>query len=220
MLKAPFLAIISFVMLGSTSMAAAPKVGKAAAAKYFIGERNNDSGNIQSTTTKRRPSSVESLTPDERYLTFGASNYMSSDSYSWGGPNEEKVGRWGVDMTYRISEFRSLFDEALRVSYTEFQPAGKLATKLSVMYAFLLPDASSKFPLYFGAAAGPGVFFKQLEKESPISFDYQLFLGLRLFNIIENSGFYVEGGMKNHLQLTSDGQLNGTYISVGGIFTF
>lgn len=218
--KAGVLAMISVFVFTSSAFANAPKVGRNAAAKYFMGERNTDSGNNQSASSDRKPNSVESLAPEERYLTFGLSNYMSSDSYNWGGPNEEKVGKWGVDMTYRISEFRSLFDEAIRVSYTEFEPNGKRATKLSLLYAFLLPDASSKFPLYFGAAAGPGIFFKQLENESSVSLDYQLFLGLRLFNIFENSGFYFEGGMKNHLQLTSDGQLNGTYVGLGGIFTF
>ena len=74
--------------------------------------------------------------------------------------------------------------------------------------------------LNFGLAAGPGVFLKQVSGESSISFDYQLFLGLRLFNLFEQTGFYIEGGMRNHLLLTSDGQLNGTFVSAGAVFTF
>ncbi|MBC7420208.1 MAG: hypothetical protein H7328_05720 [Bdellovibrio sp.] len=215
---AGYLAFIFLIFLSSYSFANSPKVGRNAAAKYFMGEKNQGAGEYQS--SPRKPNSVESLTPDERYLTFGLSNYMSSDSYNWGGPNEEKVGKWGVDMTYRLSEYHSLLDEAIRVSYTEYEPTGKRASKLSFLYTIMLPDAGSKFPLYFGAGAGPGIFLKQLENESPLSLDYQLFLGLRLFNLFDNTGFYFEGGIKNHLQLTSDGQLNGAYISTGAIFTF
>ena len=74
--------------------------------------------------------------------------------------------------------------------------------------------------LYFGFAAGPGIFFKQLEDESSLSLDYQLFLGLRLFNIFDSTGFYIESGLRNHLHITSDGQLNGTYFGAGAVFTF
>jgi hypothetical protein len=208
----------------------APKVGRNAAAKYFqSGNKVGDSRFSQASeqedeeasAPRRYPSTVESLSSEQRYLAFGLSNYMSSDAYNWGmSGKEEGIGKWGLDMTYRVSEYNNLMDQAVRVSYTEFKPAGKRASKMSFMYALTLPDAGSKFPLYFGFAAGPGIFFKQLEDESSLSLDYQLFLGLRLFNLFESAGFYIEAGLKNHLQLTSDGQVNGNYISTGAIFTF
>lgn len=208
---------------------AAPKVGRNAAAKYFQSGGNKVGDNRfsqleeqgEEAQARRYPSSVESLSSEQRYLAFGISNYMSSDAYNWGmSGKEEGIGKIGLDLTYRISEYNNLLDQAVRVSYTEFKPAGKRASKMSFMYALTLPDAGSKFPLYFGFAAGPGIFFKQLEDESSLSLDYQLFLGLRLFNLFESAGFYVEAGLKNHLQLTSDGQVNGNYVSVGAIFTF
>jgi hypothetical protein len=88
------------------------------------------------------------------------------------------------------------------------------------MYSATFPDADSKFPLYFGLAGGLGVFMTQIPDESPVTFDYQLFAGVRIFEIFEKTGFYIEGGLKNHLQLTSSGQLNGTYIAAGLLFTF
>ncbi len=211
------------------SHATAPKVGRNAAAKYFqTGNKVGDSRFSQAidqeeetSDPRRYPSNIDSLSTEQRYLAFGLSNYMSSDAYNWGmSGKEESVGKWGLDMTYRVSEYNNLMDQAVRVSYTEFKPAGKRASKMSFMYALTLPDAGSKFPLYFGFAAGPGIFFKQLEDESSLSLDYQLFLGLRLFNLFESTGFYIEAGLKNHLQLTSDGQVNGNYISTGAIFTF
>lgn len=222
-------AALAVQALTPAARADAPKVGRRAAAKYFqssgktadsrFSQLEDDQEEVNA--HRRYPSSVESLSSEERYLAFGLSNYMSTDSYNWGqSGKEEGVGKWGVDMTYRISQYNNLLDQAVRVSYTEFKPAGKRASKMSFMYALTLPDAGSKFPLYFGFAAGPGIFFKQLEDESSVSLDYQMFLGLRLFNLFESTGFYVEAGLKNHLQLTSDGQVNGNYISAGAIFTF
>lgn len=204
------LIFISALTFG-TAYADAPKVGRAAAAKYFQKHPEEKLRLIASDEM--------GLGANERFLMFGASQYTKSDAYSWGTNKEEGVGSWGLDMTYRL-ETANYLDYALRVSYTEYKPQVQKANKLSFMYAAILPDAGSKFPLYFGAAAGPGIFMTQLGGESSLSLDYQLFLGLRMFDTFDKTGFYIEGGLKNHLQLTSDGQLNGTYVSAGAVFTF
>lgn len=203
------------ILIGVNSMAGAPKVGRNAAAKYFA--KNPEE---QLKTVRTMASDGIGLKSEERYLAFGVSLFTKSDSYDWGmSGKEEGVGKYGLDMNYRLSE-SNFVDYALRVSFNEYLAAGQKANKMSFMYSATLPDASSKFPLYFGAAAGAGVFFTQLPAESPVTLDYQLFLGLRIFNLFDTTGFYVEGGLKNHLQVTSDGQLNGTYISAGALFTF
>lgn len=219
-----FLTLITLVSF-QTSFANAPKVGRSAAAKYFQASGQKSEEDQEYVTTRKKPrapaSEVDAVSPDDHYLMLGISSYLNADAYKWGQDGkEEKVGKSGIDMTYRIGQYSNLVDEAIRVSYTEFNVVDTKASKLSLLYAWTLPDAGSKFPLYFGFAGGPGIFFKQLSGESPISLDYQLFFGLRLFNIYETTGFYVEGGLKNHLHLTSDGQLNGTYISAGAVFTF
>lgn len=209
------------ILTASESLLAgyAPKVGRSVAAKYFQGEVEKEEK--PSKRSKRVSSEVDSVGDDDHYLTVGINTYLNSDVYNWGqSGKEEKVGKSGFDMSYRIGKYSSVVDEGIRVSYSEYNPAGFSASKLSLMYAWTLPDAGSKFPLYFGFAAGPGIFFKQISGESPISLDYQLYFGLRLFNIFENTGFYIESGLKNHLHITSDGQLNGTYISAGAVFTF
>ncbi|MEK6627956.1 MAG: hypothetical protein AABY53_04970 [Bdellovibrionota bacterium] len=215
MLRSFFRVGVVFLLLSPFAFAAAPKVGRTAAAKYFEASPEDKTKN-----TRYVASEEEGLGSEERYLAFGVSTYASSDAFNWGKINKEKnVGKLGFDMTYRLSQ-SNYIDYALRVLYTEYAPFNEKASKMSFMYAVTLPDAGSKFPLYFGAAAGAGVFFTQLEDESRLSLDYQLFLGLRIFNLFDKTGFYVEGGMKNHLQLTSDGQLNGTYVSAGAVFTF
>ncbi len=200
-----FWVVLLVIVAPQFSEANAPKVGRRAAAKYFQAKGDADTSS-DSQSYPRNVSNIESLSSDQRYMALGFSNYMSSDSYNWGSnTKEEGIGKWGVDLTYRISQYNNLLDQAVRVSYTEFEPVGKRTSKMSFMYALTFPDAGSQFPLYFGFAVGPGIFFKQLDSESPIALDYQLFAGLRLFNVFENTGFYVEGGLKNHLQLTSDG---------------
>lgn len=210
--KRTFVVFISIFLSSYFVYAAAPKVGRTAAAKYF--EKNPQD---QSRYVVQDDAGIGA---EERFLAFGASFYTKSDSFSWGSTNKEQdIGKMGLDMTYRLSQ-SNYIDYSLRVLYAEYEPNFQKANKMSFMYAVTLPDAGAKFPLYFGAAAGPGVFFTQLDNESSVSLDYQLFLGLRIFNLFDRTGFYVEGGMKNHVQLTSDGQLNGTYLSTGAIFTF
>lgn len=210
-----FLAILLVLMKSPVALAAAPKVGRTAAAKYFEVAAEEKAKN-----TRYLASEEEGLGAEERYLAFGVSSFTSSDAFNWGNISKEQgVGKIGFDMTYRLSQ-SNYIDYALRVLYAEYAPFNEKATKMSFMYAVTLPDAGSKFPLYFGAAAGPGVFFTQLADESRLTLDYQLFLGLRIFNLFDKTGFYVEGGMKNHLQLTSDGQLNGVYVAAGAVFTF
>ncbi len=210
--------LIGFSIVSSTTFAAgAPLVGRKAAAKYF--QAKGDSS-YEAAEPPRYPSSIESLSSEDHYMALGISTYTSSKAYKWGTNNEQDVAKTGVDMTYRLTQDYELFDEVIRVSYNTYRPAGQKASKMSFMYGITFPDATSKFPLYFGLAAGPGIFFNQLDGESTIALDYQMFLGLRLFNLFESTGFFVEGGIKNHLHLTSDGQLNGTYVSAGAIFTF
>ncbi len=199
------------------SLADAPKVGRAAAAKYF--QKNPDQVSTPSRYTASE--SDGSIGTGDHILTVGGAVYTKSDAYDWGNVSKESdVAKWGVDMSYRLSTYNSLLDYSLRVSYAEYVATNMRANKLIFMYSATLPDATARFPLYFGASAGGGVFLTQLPDESPVTVDYQVFLGMRLFDVFEKTGFYFEGGLKNHLQLTSGGQLNGTYFSTGAVFTF
>lgn len=199
-----------------TQAAGAPLVGRKAAAKYFQAKGGGDA----SFEPPRYPSTIESLTSEDHFMALGLSSYTSSKSYNWGVNRQEDVAKTGLDLSYRLTQDYELFDEIIRLSFNTFNVAGDKAQKMSFLYGMTFPDATSKFPLYFGFAVGPGIFFKQIDGESTIALDYQMFLGLRLFNLFESTGFFIEGGIKNHLHLTSDGQLNGTYVSAGAVFTF
>jgi hypothetical protein len=53
-----------------------------------------------------------------------------------------------------------------------------------------------------------------------LSIDYTLFAGVRFFDLYRSTGAFIEAGLKNHFLLLADGQFNGYFISIGGIFTF
>lgn len=212
-----YMAAIFVFIFGSLTFADAPKVGRKAAERYFQGERAADKRNVATDGGSRSSSRGAS----DHYMALGFGTFSESTAYNWGqNGKEEKVGKWGVDLTYRFVEQEYLFDQALKVSYNEFEPAAESVNKLSFLYAVTLPEAGSKFPLYFGAAGGLGAYLKQISQESLLSFDYQLYLGLRVFDVFDGMGLYIEGGLRNHMHLTSDGQFNGTFLSLGSIFVF
>ena len=185
-------------------------VGRKSAQKYM--------GRVPSGTPAGAPSS----TGETHYLAIHVGGFLSDTEYKWGAKDADtNVGKLTLGVTYRIGEWQNSMDLDARVDYQTFNLQDGSASKLSFLPVIVFPDASSKFPLYFGLGAGLGVFTKQLPGESSISFDYQLLLGARFFNIRgTNAGFFVEGGLKNHVLLLTDGQFNGTFLAVGGVFTF
>lgn len=214
-----YIAAILVLIFGSLTYADAPKVGRKAAERYFQKERAAERRGVSSENNVSASSYSGKGT--DHYMALGFGTFSESTAYNWGQKGkEEKIGKWGADLTYRFSEQEYLFDQALKVSYYQYQPTLEDLSKLSFLWAITLPEAGSQFPIYFGAAAGVGMFLKQISQESLISLDYQLFLGLRSFNIFGSMGLYVEGGMRNHLHVTSDGQFNGTFLSLGSVFVF
>jgi len=214
-----FIWILQILVSLPLDYADAQKVGRSVAAKYFEKNTNEKRKSLRYMAEETGEDEA-SVNTAGRYLAVGVSLFSKSEAFNWGTNSKElDVGKLGFDMTYRLSQSNNI-DYALRVLYTEYIAVNQKANKMSFMYAVTLPDAGAEFPLYFGAALGPGAFFTQLKDESSLTLDYQLFLGLRIFNLLDKTGFYFEGGMKNHLQLTSDGQLNGTYLACGAVFTF
>lgn len=179
-------------------------VGKGAASEYF---------------QKRAP--AEAPAPSDHFLALHLGKITNGDAWEWGmnGRQSDMSGStFGV--TYRLEEWSKSMDMNLRVDFIEYDAAGEKPTKMSLMPLWIFPEASSKFPLYFGFGAGVGVFFKQIRDESSLSFDYQLIAGARFFNVYESTGFFIEAGLKNHIQLLTSGQFNGTFLSAGAVFTF
>lgn len=203
--------LILFGLAGSNTAFSeeAPRVGREAAAKYF---------------QKRTPQQVESKReqgPDDHYLALHYGAFMDSQSWEWAGSGRtNNVGDYSAGLTYRLSEWHNSMDLGIRVDFSQYKVNSDHPLKMSMMPIVTFPDASSKFPLYFGFGAGLGVFFKQIDGKSPLAVDYQLLLGARFFNVYENAGFFLESGLKNSFFLSTTGQFNGTFLSGGSVFTF
>ena len=178
--------------------------GAEAASKYFQKRQSED--NVGS---------------DDHFLALHAGKLMSGDAWEWGQHELQRdTGGMSLGVTYRMEEVSNSMDYNLRIDFNEYQILGERPYKMSILPMVVFPEASSRFPLYFGAAAGVGVFFRQTNGESAVSFDYQLVTGARFFNVYENTGFFVETGLKNHLHVLNSGQFNGTFLALGSVFTF
>ncbi len=197
----------------------APRVGRGAASKYF--EKHNQDSSEEDLSNAS--SHVNSGTSDH-YLALHFGKMMNSTAYEWGTQSKQtNVGDFTAGLTYRVGEWRNSMDLNVRIDFIQFNIVGDgepKPLKMSIVPLITFPDAASKFPLYFGFGAGPGVFFRQTDGEASLSLDYQLIAGARFFDVFENAGFFIETGLKNHLQLWNSGQFNGTFLSAGVVFTF
>lgn len=186
---------------------AIPQVGKKAADQYFL---------------KRKQKSWKSPSGVDHYLTLHGGVFYSDKAYQWGHAekDEKGIGNLTTGVSYRIGQWVGSMDLLIRADLITFHLDETQLKKMSLLPLIAFPEANSRFPLYFGGGIGLGVFFEQIDKESPISLDYQLFAGIRLFELIGSMGLTFEFGMKNHLHLLSDGQYSGTFASMGFLFTF
>jgi hypothetical protein len=192
------------------------EVGPGAAQKYF---RKNSSRSPSDATES--PPNSSSSPAEEHYLALGIGGFVSGDSYSW-GMNAHNGGVGGLvgELTYRIGHLSALADWALRADLMGYQLPDGRASQLAISPCLMFPDSSSHFPLYFGIGAGPGIFLQQISQSSTIAINYQLFAGIRFFDVIDNAGFFLETGLKNMFLLTSQGQFNGAYLTAGAVFAF
>ncbi len=186
------------------------EVGESAARKYF-----------------RKPAADETPVRDassggtDHYLAVHLGSYISSDSYQWGqNPHLNSVGRLNLGLTYRLGSMGSLADTAIRADFLGFSIQEGNPIQVAFLPMVLFPEASSKFPLFFGVGLGPGFFFNQISQESFLSANYQLVAGARFFNVLDRTGFFLEGGLKNGFLLLTDGQYIGYFLAIGAVFAF
>ncbi len=194
-----------------------PETGKKAAQEYFIKRRKNQKNKAGA---NRRHRQNDSLGSAERYLSLHLGLFFDEESYKWADGNEDEVSQINGGVTYRMGEWVHSMDMNFRADLTSYDLNQGKAVKLSLLPLITFPDVRSRFPLYFGAGAGLGIFFKQIKEESHIALDYQVVAGIRLFELVENMGLMAEVGMKNHILLISDGQFNGAFFSLGAVFEF
>ena len=214
-LKAGLLVVLCFsALLASAQEKEA--IGKEAADSYLKKRKANPEA-AESRTSPRSSQGAP------HYLQLHIGSSVNDNSNNWDGPDgrEEDVEvDWNIGVTYRLGEWVNSSDFMLRLEYTTFDVGSESPRKISLVPMLFFPDASSRFPLYFGIGAGIGAFTSQTEDESDITLDYQAVAGVRLYELVGSAGVFVEVASKNHLHLVSSGQYNGVMVSFGTIFTF
>ncbi|MEO0335474.1 MAG: hypothetical protein AAF202_03725 [Pseudomonadota bacterium] len=208
---------------GTQTKQAAPKTGRDAAADYFLKRKQKRSTGRSEQPSRRgsyKPADRSVASCGDRFLSLNLGLFFENESYAWGDDDQEDVAEFTAGVTYRIGEWVRSMDMSFRADITSYNLDEGDAMKISMMPLVTFPDARSGFPLYFGAGGGLGVFFRQIEDESSLSFDYTILAGARIMEIIEGMGVMAEVGVKNHILLLSDGQFNGAYFSIGSVFEF
>jgi hypothetical protein len=159
--------------------------------------------------------------PTDHYMALHIGFYPTSAAYNWGGePKFDDVGKFNAGLTYRLGEWVNSADLTLRIDFSRFDLGLERASKVSLLPVVFFPESSSRFPLYFGVGAGLGIYTSQLAGKSTVSLDYQILAGARFFEVFGQTGFFIEGGLKNHVHLLSEGQFNGVVLTAGTVFTF
>lgn len=219
--------LLAFLVAGVGSFAAEGKdrkgssrVGKKAAAQYFADRKKVTPQKVVAVDEDGTPDRAPAKVGGPRVLALHIGTYLDEEVYKWGGKENDEAGKLTAGVTYRIGEWVNSMDLYLRVDFNTYKLKEGKATKMSLLPIVTFPDANSGFPLYFGAGAGLGIYFKQIDDESSLSFDYQLLAGVRFFQILGEAGLTLEAGLKNHIHLTSDGQYNGVFVAVGTVFNF
>ena len=197
-----------------------PRVGRRAAEKY-MGRNPTHDGTTDSETSNRTRETRHTSSADAHYLAVHFGLYMSDLAYKWGpGDKVTHPGNYNIGVSYRLGEWVNSMDLNLRMDFSEYSLSGGVASKLAILPMITFPDVASRFPLYFGVGAGLGIFMHQLDSESSVAFEYQVIGGLRFFNVLPDTGFFIEGGVKNHVLLFTDGQFNGPFVALGSVFLF
>ena len=202
--------LISSVILAQNK----PLVGRKAAEKYFTRSPQNDYQDLNNPGDNKT-----SVAPLEEVLMLNIGSFIGSESIRWGSQNYQNIGRANYGVTFLFDTWKGL-DRHLRFEFQEYVIQDRSPRKLALLPLVTFPRAEKKFPLYFGFGLGLGAFFHQVPGESDFSLDYQLVGGVRFFDIFDRLGFFAELSMKNHLNLLSDGQVNGTALNTGLVFTF
>jgi hypothetical protein len=155
-----------------------PRVGRQAAAKYMSPQRpdqRDEDGGGEDAQTESSLTRQPAGTSSDHYLALHIGSFVSDNSYKWGVPeNQNNIGRWNLGVTYRVGEWINSMDLLIRFDVSRFALGEGGVTKFSFLPLITFPDASSRFPLYFGAGAGLGFFGTQLAGESSLALDYQL----------------------------------------------
>lgn len=202
-----FILVMSFVFLNSTLVQAegdTPVVGRKSAQRFFEKEvaPKND--------------------PSEHLLMLHLGTYTSTEVWNWCCQidRQDNVKANFLGLTYRMGEWTSTMDNNLRIEFITYEIEEYRPQKISFTDLVTFPDAAAKFPLYFGLGLGVGVFLKQVPARSALSADFQLVAGGRWINAAGRTGFFIEAGLKNHINVLSAGQFNGVFLAGGAVFSF
>ncbi|MCB0379169.1 MAG: hypothetical protein KDD33_11820 [Bdellovibrionales bacterium] len=199
--------LLSLALTFLTQPCWAAQTGKKAAQKYFV--KKGEEGRSTASTSITSAGNYKGL------FTLSAGTLFASKSYNWA--EQQSPTGWSLQLDYHRRLKSSFFATVYQLEMQKFQTSPREASKLSFLFGVTVPK-NLEFPVYIGVAAGPGIFLKQLAGESLLTLDYKGFVGLRYNQ--DHSQFFLESGVKNHVNVLSDGQLSSWFLASGVAYKF
>ncbi len=200
-----FRLVLTLVFSFASQPGFATEIGKEAAMKYFTGQSRKPATVI---TQNRAEPDSEGV----RSLSLALGGLVQTKSYGWA---DESMGGWSGELAYQSQT--EYFRTGYALDFQKFVDDEQELSKLAFLFSVSFPRRLT-FPVYIGASVGPGYFLKQKRDESELTLDYKGYMGLRLSQ--NNNLFFLEGGVKNHLNVLTDGQFIGWFVSSGVAYRF
>ena len=121
----------------------------------------------------------------------------------------------------RIKEIPTIGDLNLQIGIQSIKLETHRGILVEITPRFTLPDIRSGFPIYVGAGGGFGLFPRHVVKGLPsLSFNAQIFTGIRLLDLYYNLGVTGEINLKMQVPFNDLKTYLELFASLGFVFSF
>lgn len=149
---------------------------------YFA--KRNFSGNYQDYT--------------KGYNIFGGMSFYRENTIKPLKPFSSTI----IGFNQHVTELSQIFDLSLQMAVFVAQMENQRASLVEITPRITTPTIRTSFPLYIGMGAGLGFYPWFVVRKLPLlSFNTQIFIGLRFFDLYHNLGISTEFNLRIHVPL-------------------
>lgn len=160
----------------------------------------------------------------------------------FGLSNKDSVVKeiYNFGLSYRFGYWADSADFLLKINYLQYSLTPKVTdadpsplalalqtesekqktSQIAFLPTIIFPDSASNFPIYVGGSTGFGFFLEQVKGRPKTSFNYEIFTGLRFFDILSSWGFFVEFSQSARFLFFPDGKYQNNSLSIGIVSRF
>ena len=167
-------------------------------------------------TKRKKNTSTFYGSPRSLTLFTGASLYGETKD-----EKQKPLSSYTFGFNQRIKEYTAIGDLNLKIELHSVALETQRSTQVTITPHFSLPDIRSGFPIYVGFGAGFGLFPRHILKKQPaLSFNVQMYTGLRLIDIYKNFGLITELNLRMRTPFQDMKLYMELLMNVGFVFSF